>query len=75
MAGMPGRLDPIAQHLGALLVLFEMAGRGVEDEQQFGTGSMRQFGRTGSSQMSAQILMPQRTPPSVTTQASVPGSK
>jgi hypothetical protein len=32
-----------------------MAGRGVEHEQQFGTGSMRQFGRTGFPDVGADI--------------------
>jgi hypothetical protein len=32
------RLDAISQHLHPLAGLVEMAGRGVEDEQQFGSG-------------------------------------
>ena len=36
--------DTFAQHFDALLLLFEMAGRGIKDEQKLGTCRMRHFG-------------------------------
>ena len=41
--------------LGALLVLFQMTGRGIEDEQQLCTGSMSHLGRTGLPDIGADI--------------------
>ncbi len=38
------RLDAISQHLDPLAGLVEMAGRGVEDEQQFGAGLAGELG-------------------------------
>ena len=53
--GNAGGGNPLAHHLDPLMMLFQMAGRGIEDEEQFGAGGGGALGRAGFPDVGADV--------------------